>query len=118
MTGQRLQHLVQINRLLPIPGFDCPVTERFAAVWHDEAEVEVLLIAQPIAFWAGPMWAVEGKEPWGELGIADAAGNTGEFLAEDELAAVHRIDSHDAVGEVHRGLDGIRQALLNPRLDD
>ena len=44
--------------------------------------------------------------------------NAGEFLTEDELVAIHRINGHDPVSEVHRGLDGIRQALLDPRLDD
>jgi hypothetical protein len=94
------------------------VTERFATVWHNEVKVKMLLKAQPIAFGTGPMWTVEGKQPRGELGITDATGNAGEFLAEDELAAVHGVDGYDTVGEAHRGLDGIRQALFEPRLDD
>ena len=68
----------------------------------------MLLKAQAIAFGAGPMWTVEGEQPRGELGVADATDNAGEFLAEDEFTAVHRIDGHDAVREVHGRLEGIR----------
>jgi hypothetical protein len=50
---------LQIDGLLPIPGFDGAVTERFAAVWNDEVEIEVLLKAQTIAFGSGTMWTVE-----------------------------------------------------------
>src|SRR5919108_44926 len=103
---------------MPSPRLDGTGAQRFRAVRDDKIEVEMLLEAETIAVGTGAVRAVKREESRRQLGIADATADTGELLAEDELAAVSDVDGHDPVGEVHRRLERIRQTFLDRRLDD
>ena len=74
------------------------------------------LAAQPVAFLAGAVGAVEGKRPRLQLRNAGAALRARQFLRVQPLLAVDHRHQHQPVGQLGRGIDRRLQPLLDPRL--
>ena len=118
MIGQGVDGLKVVERVAARPGDDRPLPDGEAPVGNDQFLVEVHPGAQPPAVRAGPVGAVEGEHPGGELRDADAAVRAGVPFAEEDLLPAGQGDADQAVGEPRGGLQGVAQALADPLLDD
>ena len=100
------------------PGDDRPLPDGKPPVGDDELLVEIHPGAQPPAVRAGPVGAVEGEHPGGEIRDADAAVRAGVQFAEEDLIPAGHGDADQAVGERRRRFQGVAQPLPDPLLDD
>ena len=107
---------VEVVDVVAVPPADRAVGDAQARVGNDQVGVEVLLHAESVAFLAGADRIVEGKEPGFEFDDAVAALGTGETRREHEVFAVDVVvdeaDRRNALGEIERGFEGLREALL------
>ena len=127
--GKLLERFLQVDArplreflepLLHRPGIgartETAVEQRLGGVHHHLGRVESPRAAQPVAFLAGAVGAVERKRARLQLRNAGAALGAGQFLRIQPLLAVHHRDQHQPVGQLGGGVDRGLQALFDSRL--
>ena len=129
MLGQRLQRLGVVGARRLRPRRDRAALQRAVAVRDHQLGIDVLLDAEAAAFRAGAERVVEREQPRLDLRNGEAGHRAGEFLREDQplgglvallvglgacdRAAVRHLGDREAVGELERLLERIRE----PRAD-
>ncbi len=115
VLGDRLQ-LAEVVDTAPVPALDHAFGQGQLRVADQLVGVEHLLHAQAVAGGAGAGRVVEREHARFELGDGVAAHRAGEARREGDVLglAIHEVHHGDAVGQVERGLERLRQALLEP----
>src|SRR5207253_323097 len=95
------------------------LAQRGMFVWHDQRRIEIELRAEAVADRAGAVRIVEREKSGFDLGYGKAGDRAGEFRRHQEplrlavLLYVREFGDDEAVGEIERGLDRIRQAVAD-----
>ena len=88
MFAERLQRLQVIGRTRFRPRRNCAAAQRAFLVGDDQIGIDVLLDAEPAAFWASAKWIVEREQSRLDFGNGEAGNRAGEFLREDKAARI------------------------------
>ena len=83
-------------------GAIAPPSSDFAVVGHDQARIEVVGRAEPLAVRARAVRRVERERARRHLRHRDAADHAGQPAREQLIAALERVDDDDVVGERER----------------
>ena len=119
LVGDRLGHLLVVVRGAGGPRQDRPLRQRQRRVGHDQLGVDLHLRAQAGAARAGAVRGVEREDARLQLGHRGAAVQAGEALGEGlDLAGVHQLEVHQALGQADGGLDRVGQPLAQVRAHD
>ena len=109
-VGDRLDHRLVEPGAADRPRHERAVVDRERRVGNEQIRVDLLLRAEARAARAGAVRRVEGEDARLELGKRDAVLRAGEVLrVRRALAGVDAVDDDEPFGELHRGLDGLRQ---------
>ena len=128
MLGERLEGLGVVRRGRARPWRDRALAQGRVLVGDDQLGVDLLLDPEPAAGRTGAERIVEREQPRLDLGDREAGHRAGELLREKQaavavvlglvgLGAAHRhgtvggLGNRQAVGELERGLEALRQPL-------
>ncbi len=114
---QRLKRLRVVGRGRARPGRNRALLQRQAGVRHDEVRVHVELRAEAVAGGACAERIVEREEPGLYLVDGEARNGAGEARGKDDalrvlaILRIGHLDHGDAIGEVERDLETVRQPV-------
>ena len=121
MLGERVEIHLRLRGGVEIPAryANRALAQSLGLVGADEVGVHRLAESEPEALGAGAVGRVEGKEPRLDFLERDTAVGTGVIDGIKLLFSLARVvDDHQAVCQLKRGFEAVRQAFLYPRLDD
>ena len=116
-VADRLDDGLVVARAPNGPGDERAFADRDGRIGHEQVRVDALLRAEAHAARAGPVRRVEAEDARLELREPDPVLGAGEALGEGHRLAVDDVDRDEPVGQGERGLDRVREAVAQIRLD-